>query len=85
MKGRIFAPDQGAGARCRVCCKMMRTFIYRCPATGYNVQGEYQTGGRPLPAFVPQTCLACQGMHLVDPATGRLTSEAVRRPKPTEK
>ena len=62
----------------------MRNFIYRCPATGYNVQGEYQTDGLPLPTFVPQTCLACQGLHLVDTATGRLTSEAVRRPTPTE-
>ncbi|TAJ35667.1 MAG: hypothetical protein EPO55_24695 [Reyranella sp.] len=65
---------------------MMRTFLYRCPATGYNVQGEYVSGGQPLPAFVPQTCLACQGMHLVDPATGRLMAEGVRRPEPrTEK
>lgn len=55
----------------------MRTFIYRCPNTGYNVQGEYQSGGKPLPAFVSQTCLACNGMHLVDPATGKLRSETL--------
>ena len=60
----------------------MLTFLYRCPATGYNVQGEYETGGRPPPAYVPQTCLACQRLHLVDPTTGKLMAEEVRRPTP---
>ena len=68
-----------------LCWGTMRTFIYRCPVTGYNVQGEYESGGKPLPTFITQTCLACNAMHLVDPATGKLRSEAVPRPKPPVK
>jgi hypothetical protein len=62
----------------------MRTFIYRCPATGYNVQGEHDPGGGPLPDYVMQTCLACRNVHLVDPATGRLMTEQMPRPTPPE-
>ena len=60
----------------------MRTFVYRCPTTGYNVQGEHQSTGRPLPAYVSQDCLACRAVHLVNPRTGRLMAEEVRRPTP---
>ena len=62
----------------------MRTFIYQCPATGYNVQGEYDPGAGPLPSFVMQTCLACHRVHVVDPTTGRLMAEGVSRPEPGE-
>ncbi len=57
----------------------MRTFIYRCPTTGYNVQGEHDSGGQALPAYVMQNCLACRRFHLVDPANGRLVAEVVPR------
>ena len=61
---------------------MMRTFIYRCPATGFNVQGEHDSGALPVPAYVLQDCLACRSFHLVDPQTGRLMADEVPRPKP---
>jgi len=57
----------------------MRTFIFRCPSTGYNVQGEHDPGGQPLPAYVMQSCLACRQYHLVDPSSGRLVAEKVSR------
>lgn len=60
---------------------MMKAFIFRCPATGYNVQGQHDSGGQPLPTYVSQDCIACRGVHLVNPATGKLIAEEVRRPK----
>lgn len=49
----------------------MRTFVFRCPTTGYNVQGRYDGSTGPLPTFVGQHCLACNGLHVVDPRTGK--------------
>ena len=60
----------------------MQHFIFRCPATGYNVQGTHDSGGRPLPDYVSQNCLACRAVHLVNPATGKLMAEEVRRAIP---
>jgi|GEM_PF-743544 len=53
----------------------VRTFVFRCPTTGYNVQGRYEGGTGPLPSFVGQHCLACNGLHVVDPQTGKGMSE----------
>jgi len=53
----------------------VRTFVFRCPTTGYNVQGRYDGGTGPLPTFVGQHCLACNGLHVVDPRTGKGMSE----------
>ena len=60
----------------------MWTFIYRCPATGYNVQGEHDIGGAPMPSYVSQNCIACRSVHLVNPKTGKLMAEEVHRPRP---
>lgn len=53
----------------------VRTFVFRCPTTGYNVQGRYEGATGPLPTFVGQHCLACNGLHVVDPRTGKGMSE----------
>jgi len=53
----------------------VRTFVFRCPTTGYNVQGRYEDGNGSLPPFVGQHCLACNGLHVVDPRTGKGMSE----------
>ena len=53
----------------------VRTFVFRCPTTGYNVQGRYEGGSSPLPTFVGQHCLACNALHVVDPRTGKGMSE----------
>ncbi|KAF0098288.1 MAG: hypothetical protein FD144_4453 [Rhodospirillaceae bacterium] len=53
----------------------VRTFVFRCPTTGYNVQGRYEVSTGPLPAFVGQHCLACNGLHVIDPRTGKGMSE----------
>jgi len=55
----------------------MLTFIYRCPATGQNVQGWIAEDGSATEAdaFHPMTCLACRRVHLVNPASGRTPQE----------
>ena len=52
-------------------------FIFRCPATGLNVQhifeGEPETGDDRV--YVGVSCLACSGIHLVSRTTGRLAAD----------
>lgn len=55
----------------------MRNFIYRCPVTNLNVQGSADHRDAEIESVVPQTCLACGQLHLVDPRTGQLVSEKV--------
>jgi len=53
-------------------------FLYRCPATGYLVQGRAALTAGP-PALVAQECLACRRIHVVDPLTGLTTTELSKR------
>jgi hypothetical protein len=50
----------------------MTAFIFRCPATGLNVQGwsaeEFTRDKKD--AYETVSCLACRRIHLVNPATG---------------
>jgi len=51
----------------------MITFLYRCPNTGYRVQGfvaeeATEDGGK----FKPVQCVICQRLHLVRPETGEV-------------
>jgi len=51
------------------------TFLYRCPTTGYKVQGLVRGNGRSTDdatAYETVTCLACNGVHLVNPRSGRV-------------
>ena len=41
-------------------------FIYCCPTTGVSVQGLADNH------YEAVQCLACQGVHLVNPATGKI-------------
>jgi hypothetical protein len=56
---------------------MVGPFIFRCPATGLNVQHVFddeapETGDDR--AYIGVRCLACTGIHLVNRKTGRLVS-----------
>ena len=55
----------------------MATFVYRCPSTGLNVQGWLadDPSDNEDSRYAPVTCLMCQRIHLVDPATGKLSLE----------
>ena len=54
----------------------MAAFLYRCPNTGFRVQGyaPEQTSDDDN-IYESVTCLACQRVHLVNAATGRVMGE----------
>jgi hypothetical protein len=59
---------------------MAKPFIFRCPTTGQNVQGISEIGEQPADGqrlYEGVLCLACQQVHIVNPATGRLMSEEI--------
>ena len=51
----------------------MAAMLYRCPTTGQTVQGWFAddepTNGRDT--YEGTICIACGGMHLVNPKTGK--------------
>ena len=57
----------------------MVTFIYRCPTTGCQLEGRQAAPGpspaSPLVSYVAESCPACGGLHIVNPATGKLMAE----------
>ncbi len=55
----------------------MGTFIYRCPTTGYQVQGWVDDNPEnETETYQPVTCLACGRVHLVNPKTGQTPTDA---------
>jgi hypothetical protein len=58
----------------------MPPFLYRCPNTGFRVQGfapddnDVSEGGNDI--FVDVTCAACGSVHFVDPKTGKTPGES---------
>ena len=63
----------------------MSTILFRCPNTGYPVQGWFAHGmSRDCKdIFEGVICLACGGVHLVNPKTGKALG-AVDRGSPEE-
>ena len=59
--------------------RRMPPFIYRCPNTGFRVQGfapdDDESGSSADDVFVGVTCLACGTLHLVNPKTGKTAGE----------
>jgi hypothetical protein len=57
----------------------MPPFIFRCPNTGFRVQGfgpeDDWSEGAGDDVFVGVTCLACGSVHLVNPTTGKTVGE----------
>jgi len=54
----------------------MPPFLYRCPTTGYRVQG-FVAEEIPVDSdtYEALTCMACQRIHLVNPATDKVLGE----------
>jgi hypothetical protein len=54
----------------------MPNFIFRCPRTGYNVQGyvadEVEDVSDDADTYESVTCPACGRVHLVNPKNGRV-------------
>ena len=60
----------------------MATFLYRCPRTRLRVQGWVAEEPSQLEkqSYEAVTCLACGGVHLVNPASGRTIDDGDRNP-----
>ena len=58
----------------------MATFLYRCPKTRLRVQGWVADDpNQPeKQSYEAMTCLACGGVHLVNPASGRTIDDGDR-------
>jgi hypothetical protein len=69
------AQDEPSG---RELTRRMPPFIFRCPNTGFHVQGlapndEESEGVDDV--FVGVTCLACGSVHFINPKTGKAAGE----------
>jgi hypothetical protein len=54
----------------------MPPFLYRCPNTGYRVQGFVADDAPGDPdAYEAVQCTLCQRVHLVKPSTGEVLGE----------
>jgi len=55
---------------------MATTFIYRCPNTGFRVQGYVaEETSDNEDSYEAVTCLICNRTHLVNPSTGKVLGE----------
>jgi hypothetical protein len=63
----------------------MPPFLFRCPNTGFRVQGFAADDGESKgdgeseetdDVFVSVTCVACGSVHLVNPKTGKTAGES---------
>ncbi len=56
----------------------MPLFMYRCPKTGYRVQGFCaEDVSEDQHVYEPVTCPVCHEIHHVNPATGAVLEEKV--------
>jgi hypothetical protein len=54
----------------------MTAFLYRCPNTGFRVQGlTAEDVAEDTNTFEAVNCLVCRQIHLVNPATGKVAGE----------
>ena len=59
----------------------MPLFIYRCPTTGYRVQGfASEDVVEDHHVYEPVTCPACRQIHHVNPTTGAVLGEKAGLP-----
>jgi hypothetical protein len=59
-------------AQRELCEKPPMPFLFRCPNTGFQVQGWAADDGSEddRATYEGVTCLACRGLHMVNPKTG---------------
>jgi len=53
----------------------MPTFLYRCPNTGFRVQGYAPEQTSDDDVYEVMTCTMCKRVHLVSPTTGKVLGE----------
>jgi hypothetical protein len=56
----------------------MPLFMYRCPQTGYRVQGfSAEDTSEDRHVYEPVTCPVCHQIHHVNPASGAVLEESL--------
>jgi hypothetical protein len=80
--GRAAVAVDGNRSPIRPVVISMRPFLFRCPTTGMNVQALARESEWKLDGYVAQHCVACGGVHLVKPATGKLLSDEIEKRPP---
>lgn len=61
------------------------SFVYRCPTTGYKVQGfvrDHPPGPDDISTYETMTCSACYRLHLVNPSSGHVAGTDRRTLEP---
>ena len=63
---------------------VMQAIVFQCPVTGFDVQqlvddGEDQPREDGTRHYKGMTCAACDGLHFVDPSTGKVLGETLNR------
>ena len=53
----------------------MPPFLFRCPNTGYRVQGFIAEEATGEDAYHAVECVVCKRVHLVNPRTGEVAGE----------
>jgi len=54
----------------------MRTFLYRCPISGFKVQGySVEQTTDDADTYEAVSCPACTQVHLVNPASGKVAGQ----------
>jgi hypothetical protein len=53
----------------------MAPFLYRCPKTGFNIQGWVADDPASAKSVVPVDCPLCNSVHLVNLAAGENPGE----------
>jgi hypothetical protein len=70
------SPPAGQAAAVRESCQTgdMATFIFRCPNTGQNVQGNWSSEDAPEHGYtyLLVQCTACLQLHFLNPLTGKV-------------
>jgi hypothetical protein len=53
----------------------MATFLFRCPTTGFRVQGYLPGEVGEDESYEAVNCVACARVHLVNPKTGKVLGQ----------
>ena len=77
-KGRLsfehFDLDQGQGSEPSHLEEMSTPFIFKCPATSQNVQGQLDEDAGD-DEYEPMTCPACTRLHFFNRKTGKILGQ----------
>jgi hypothetical protein len=54
--------------------RRLRPILFDCPQTGQKVQGLFaeEAFSADEPRYEPVSCLACSGVHFIDPIRGKM-------------